>query len=95
MSTFDVAGAAIEEIVARHHPQDSGNWATIEPTSTTNGWGLTKARWSTEARQIVTAFRNGIAPRTISVPNTAIEHAGKKPLDEFQDYLAVKADYEN
>lgn len=92
MDYWELARQAIEGMVAQHHPANSENWSAIEPMSDVNGWGLDLARWSTEAQIIVGNFEELIG-ENIDVPKTAIVIAGSKPLDEFQAYLAAKADY--
>jgi hypothetical protein len=91
---FQLAGEAIEEVVAHLHPKDSGQWALIKPTSVKDGWGLTPIRWMAEGRMIQKAFHARIKPKTITIPNIAIQTAGTSTLDEFQLYLDYKARHE-
>jgi hypothetical protein len=91
---FRLAGEAIEEVVAKLHPQSSGNWALIKPISVKEGWGLQPIRWMSEGRMIQRAFHDRIKPKTITIPNIAIQTAGSSTLDEFQLYLDYKARHE-
>ena len=92
MDYFNLAGQAIEDMVQRDHPDDSDNWATIVPMDDQQGWGLNLATWAVQAEMVIQNF-DGLVGGEIDVPDIAIENAGSKSLDEFQAYLAAKADH--
>lgn len=92
MNYFNLAGQAIEEMVQTHYDEDSGNWATIVPMDDQAGWGLNLPTWATLATEIIQNF-DALVGGDINVPNIAIQNAGSSPLDQFQAYLAAKADH--
>jgi hypothetical protein len=92
MGYFDLAGQAIEDMVRREHPDDSDNWAAIVPMDDEQGWGLNLAAWAVQAEMVIENF-DGLVGDGIDVPDVAVQNAGAKALDEFQAYLAAKADH--
>ena len=92
MGYWDLARDAIEGMVARKHPEDSQNWATIVPMSDEQGWGLNLAVWAVQAEIVIQNFEKLIDGK-VDVPDVAIENAGSRSLDEFQAYLTAKAQH--
>jgi hypothetical protein len=87
---YDLAYEAIEEFVARNHPDESGAWLEIVPTGP---WGYTLDGWESAASEIVATFNRSLPPGAqIKMSAQTKRKTGKAPLIDFRRLLAAMAD---
>lgn len=92
MAYWEDAGQAIEEMVAKRHKKNKGNWANIVPMDDKQGWGLNKAKWLADCNLILDNYFR-IIGRTFDVTEVTKMNAGAQPLMKFQAYLETRASY--
>jgi hypothetical protein len=88
-TAYQLAYDAIEAYVAQNHSADRDAWQEITPTG--DEWGYTVDGWEGAATDIVGRFNDRLPGGLhADVPPEAKRKSAKKPLIEFQRYLALK-----
>ena len=91
---YQLAHDAIEQWVSERRPDYSESWYEIVPGGPE--WGYESGDWEAAATLIVRYFNDRLpVGQEVDVPHSAKRNSRTTPLDEFQDYLAAKADVVN
>jgi hypothetical protein len=92
--SYQLAHDAIEQWVSERREDYSGRWREIVPSGPE--WGYESGDWEPAATRIVNYFNDRLpVGQEVDVPPSAKRNSRTKPLDEFQVYLAAKADEVN